>query len=128
MRLCRIRRWLRISLRHETIHHSSSASFTALIEQHLKEIGKSLQIDEARVVIERRLEASPPFHISAHLVTPGPDVFAEAMDHTLRAALLKTVGQIEVRIAHKRTKRAGRLQRHTKAASPGQFAASGARN
>lgn len=117
---------MKLTLKH--IHHSPSASFTALIEQHLSAIGKSLQIDEARVVIERRLEASPPFHISAHLVTPGPDVFAEAMDHTLRAALLKTVEQIEARIDHKRVKRAGRLQRQTKAASPGRFATAGARN
>jgi ribosome-associated translation inhibitor RaiA len=117
---------MKLTIRH--IHHSPSGSFTALIEQHLDAIGKSLQIDEARVVIERRLEASPPFHISMHLVTPGPDVFAEAMDHTLRAALLKTVGQIETRLDHRRMKRAGRLQRHSKTASPGQFAASGARN
>jgi hypothetical protein len=41
---------------------------------------------------------------------------------------LKTVGQIEMRLDHRRMKRAGRLQRHSKAASPGQFAASGARN
>jgi ribosome-associated translation inhibitor RaiA len=110
---------MKLILKH--IHHSPSASFTALIEQQLNEIGKSLRIDEARVVIERRLEASPPFHISAHLVTPGPDVFAEAMDHTLRAALLKAVGQIEARIEHKHAKRAGRLQRHTKAPSSGHL-------
>ena len=117
---------MKLILKH--IHHSPSPSFTALIEQQLKEVGKSLQIDEARIVIERRLESSPPFRISAHLVTPGPDVFAEAMDHTLRAALLKAFEQIEARIDHKRMKRAGRLQRHTKTASPGQFAIAGTRN
>ena len=124
--LCESRCVMKLVLKH--IHHSPSASFTALIEQHLEAISKSLQIDEARVVIERQLEASPPFRISVHLVTPGPDVFAEATDHTLRAALLKTVGQIDERIEHRRHKRAGRLQRHTKAASPGQFATAGARN
>jgi ribosome-associated translation inhibitor RaiA len=117
---------MKLILKH--LHHSPSASFTALIEQHLDAIAKSLRIDEARIIIERRLEASPPFRISAHLVTPGPDVFAEATDHTLRAALLKAVGQIEARIEHRHHKRAGRVQRHTKAASPGQFAIVGARN
>jgi ribosome-associated translation inhibitor RaiA len=116
---------MKIILKH--LHHSPSAAFTALIEQHLKELGKSLEIDEARVVIERRLEDSPPFHISAHLVTPGPDVFAEAMDHTLRAALLKTIEQIEQRIDHRRIKRAGRLQRQSKTASPARFASAGTR-
>jgi ribosome-associated translation inhibitor RaiA len=116
---------MKIVLKH--IHHSPSASFTALIEQHLKELGKSLQIDEARVVIERRLEASPPFGISAHLVTPGPDVFAEAEDHTLRAALLKMIDQIERRIDHRLLKRTTR-SRQSKNPSPGRFATSGARN
>lgn len=110
------------------IHHTPSASFTALIEQHRDAIGKSRQIDDARIVIERRLEASPPFHISVHLVTPGPDVFAEAMDHTLRAALQKTAGEIESRIDLQRHKRTERLRRHSKTASPGQFATAGARN
>ncbi len=116
---------MKLILKH--IHHSPSASFTALIEQHLHELGKSLQIDEARVVIERRHEMSPPFSISAHLVTPGPDVFADAQDHTLRAALLKTVEQIEKRLDHRRLKRAGRISRPAKTAAPARLALSGAR-
>lgn len=109
-------------------HHRSSASFTALIEQHLKELAKSLQIDEAHIVVERRLEASPPFRISAHLVTPGPDVFAEAQDHTLHAALLKMVEQIEKRLDHRHLKRAGRVQRPAKTSPRAQFATAGGRN
>lgn len=108
-------------------HHRPSASLTALIEQNLTELGKSLQIDEARIVIERQLEASPPFRMSAHLVTPGPDVFAEANDHTLRAALEKMVAQIGARINHRHQKRTRSVQRHFKTASATRLTPSGSR-
>ena len=41
--------------------------------------------------LERRHEGSPPFRVSVHLVTPGPDVFAESCDHTLHAAIGKVM-------------------------------------
>jgi ribosome-associated translation inhibitor RaiA len=84
-----------------------------------------LRIDEAHVLVERRLEASPPFRIAAHLVTPGPDVFAEGVDHTLRAALQKTIAQLEARIDHRHLKRAQRGQNQFKTASPAQLATAG---
>ena len=93
-------------------HHSPSAAFTALVTQQIESLREALQIDEARVLIERRLESSPPFRISAHLVTPGPDVLAEAVDHTLRAALQKLVAELESRIDHRHRKRARRKQDH----------------
>jgi hypothetical protein len=49
------------------------------------------QIDEAQVQIARDHEASPPFRVHLHLVTPGPDIAAEARDHTLAAALGKVL-------------------------------------
>ena len=45
----------------------------------------------------RERETSPPYRVRVQLVTPGPDVFAEARDHTLGAALSK-VAQRLVRI------------------------------
>ncbi len=93
---------MKLVLKH--LHHTPSASLNALIDKHLEEFGKSLQIEEARVVVERRLNASPAFHVSVHFVTPGPDVFAEAMDHTLRAALQKTVEKLETSIGHRHDK------------------------
>jgi ribosome-associated translation inhibitor RaiA len=108
-------------------HHKPSASFTSLIERHLKEMSKSLRIDEAHILIERQLEASPPFRMSAHLVTPGPDVFAEANDHTLRAALQKMVDQIGARINHRDQKRAQSARSHFKTASSTHFSSFGSR-
>lgn len=86
-------------------HHQPSPSFIALIKQRLGSLREALQIEEARVLIERRLEESPAFRVSAHLVTPGPEIVAEAVDHTLRAALGKMFGKLEAPIDH-RQKRA----------------------
>ena len=106
-------------------HHQPSPSFTALVKQRLEALREALQIDEARVLIERRLDASPAFRVSAHLVTPGPDVLAEAVDHTLRAALGKMFGKLEARIDHRRQKRVRREPNPRKNTSPAQLASLG---
>ncbi|HEX8311327.1 MAG TPA: HPF/RaiA family ribosome-associated protein [Chthoniobacteraceae bacterium] len=98
--------------------HESSPSFTALVQEQIESLGETLQIDEARIVIECRPDASPAFRMTAHLVTPGPDVFAEAVDHTLRAALQKLIAQLESRIDHRLQKRAQNTKDHFKTASP----------
>lgn len=116
---------MKIIVKH--LHHKPSTSLTALIEQQLKELGKTRQIDEARVVIERRLEASPPFSVSGHLVTPGPDVFAEAADHTLRAAWQKTMTQLAANIGQLHEKRARRVRSNLKTGRPGRSPASAPR-
>jgi len=116
---------MKIIVKHR--HHIPSPSLTALITQQLEAVGKTRQIDEARVLVERRLEASPPFFVSAHLVTPGPDVFAEASDHTLRAALQKTIAQLAAHIGQLHQKRDRRNRNKRKATQPAPFALSSAR-
>lgn len=91
-------------------HHQPSPSFTALVKERLEALREALQIDEARVLIERRLDASPAFQVTAHLVTPGPDVVEEAVDHTLRAAMGKMFGKLEFHIGHRHEKRARRVR------------------
>ena len=114
---------MKLNLQHR--HHQSSPAFIALLKEQLDLL--QLRIDEARVLVERRLEASPAFRVAAHLVTPGPDVFAEGVDHTLRAALQKTIAQLEARIDHRHLKRAWRGQNHFKTASPARLASAGSR-
>ena len=114
---------MKLTLQHR--YHQSSPAFIALLKEQLDLL--QLRIDEARVLVERRLEASPAFRVAAHLVTPGPDVFAEGVDHTLRAALQKTIAQLEARIDHRHFKRAQRGQNHFKTASPAQLATAGSR-
>jgi ribosome-associated translation inhibitor RaiA len=92
------------------INHQPSPAFTAQTQQHLEQLGRQVEIEEARVIIERREEASPVFRISAYLVTPGPDLFAESSDHTLRAALRKAVDRLDEKVRHRIEKRARRVR------------------
>ena len=95
---------MKLTLTHR--NHAPSASIIDALEKELKSLAPTLQIDEARVHLERSLSDSPPFSISFHLVTPGPDVMAEASDHTLRAAMLKAFDIIRGKIEHRHLKRA----------------------
>ena len=85
--------------------HQPSDSFTALVESELTALGTQLRIDEAHVLVEHQKDKSPPFRISAHLVTPGVDVSADASDHTLRAALTKLVRSLQDILSHRAQKR-----------------------
>jgi ribosome-associated translation inhibitor RaiA len=86
-------------------HQKSTAPFNEIVHQKLESLSEDLRIDEAHVVIEHLADASPPYRMTAHLVTPGPDVFAEAVDHTLHATLVKMTSQLEARIEHRHQKR-----------------------
>lgn len=101
---------MKLTLSHR--NHPPSKSIVEMIENELNSLLPDLQIDEARVRLERSLTASPPFSVAFHLVTPGPDVVVKTSDHTLRAAILKAFDRIAGRIGHRRAKR---LQRRIKA-------------
>jgi ribosome-associated translation inhibitor RaiA len=99
---------MKLILKHR--HHEPSPFFTALIESEMKALEPVLRIDEARVRIEHQSDSSPPFRITAHLVTPGPDVCADATDHTLRAALAKLIRRLRGTIAHRSGRRTRKLR------------------
>ena len=101
---------MKLTLEHH--HHAPSPQFSALVESEIKALQPALRIDEARVSIERQPEARPPFRITAHLVTPGPDVCADATDHTLRAALGKLIRRIRDKITHRSARKARRHKSH----------------
>lgn len=101
-----IRPTMKLTLTHR--NHAPSRSIVELIDKELKSLQTDLQIDEARVHLERSLTDSPPFNASFHLVTPGPDVRVKSNDHTLRAAILKAFQRIAGKIGQRREKRANR--------------------
>jgi len=94
---------MKLLLQHR--HHQPSASFSALVETELNALSSQMRIDEARILVEHQQDKSPPFRISAHLVTPGPDVMAEATDHTLRAALTKLIRSLQDILSHRSQRR-----------------------
>lgn len=87
----------------------------AWVEQQLRALGATRQIDEANVRLVRLNDASPAYQVYVHLVTPGPDVFAECRDHTLRAAFAKAIAQLREQITSRATKRLQRLKSNLKA-------------
>ena len=99
---------MKLTLTHR--NHAPSASIVEMIDKELKSLQPDLQIDEARVHLERSLTDSPPFSASFHLVTPGPDVIVQATDHTLRAALLKAIAAVKDKIDHRNLKRTRRRE------------------
>jgi ribosome-associated translation inhibitor RaiA len=98
--------FMKLTLTHR--NHAPSKSIVEMIDKELKSLEPSLQIDEARVHLERSLSDSPPFNASFHLVTPGPDVIVKSNDHTLRAAILKAFQRIAGKIGHRQKKRTNR--------------------
>jgi ribosome-associated translation inhibitor RaiA len=87
----------------------------AWIEKQLRALGTRRQIDEANVRLVRLQNASPAYQVHVHLVTPGPDVFAESRDHTLRAAFVKAIAQLRNQITSRASKRLQRLKSKVKA-------------
>ncbi len=99
---------MKLTLTHR--NHAPSKSIVEMIENELKALEPALQIDHARVHLERSLTDSPPFNASFHLVTPGPDVIVKSNDHTLRAAILKAFQRIADKIGHRHSKRVQRRE------------------
>lgn len=99
---------MKLTLTHR--NHTPSKSIIEMIQNELKSFLPDLQVDEARVHLERSLTDSPPFIASFHLVTPGPDVIVSSTDHTLRAAVLKAFQGIDDKIEHRHAKRARRRE------------------
>ena len=87
----------------------------AWVKKQLFVLGQARQIDEANVRLVRHENASPAYQVNMHLVTRGPDVFAESRDHTLRAALVKAIDQLHAQITSRAAKRMQSLKSNIKA-------------
>lgn len=80
------------------------------VERQIFALGRTRQIDEANIRLVRLENASPAYQVCVHLVTPGPDVFAESRDHTLRAAFTKAMTQLRGQITGRANRRLQRLK------------------
>lgn len=99
------------------VHHHNLRSLDTLdwwVEQQILALGQCRQIDEANVRLVRVRHASPAYQVHVHLVTPGPDVFAESRDHTLRAAFAKAMTQLRDQITSRASKRLQRFKSNLK--------------
>lgn len=94
---------MRLVLQHANVR--STDDLDLWIENSLCSLRPLLRIDEARIRIEYRGEKSPPYHASAHLVIPGPDVRVEAVDHTPRNVVAKLLTLLRERAAERAARR-----------------------
>ena len=94
---------MRLNLQH--LNLPSLHQLDSWVEQQIFALGSARRIDEANVRLVRLENASPAYQVNVHLVTPGPDVFAESRDHTLRAAFAKAVAQLRSQITRRAQKR-----------------------
>src|SRR5258706_11800244 len=69
-----------------------------LVEAQLKRLQNLASVVAAKITLEWQHGIKPAFRVLALLEVPGPDFHAEASDHTLQAALLKVVTNLERQI------------------------------
>lgn len=93
---------------------NADATSTQLAQEHLNHLQSLTDIEAAQVILERRQEGTPAFRAHVVLVVSGPDYHAEAVDHTLSAAVHKAVAnlqrQIQARHNQRRVKGKSNLQ------------------
>ena len=103
---------MKTSLRYLGVY--AQAAWNRLVQEQLSFLQKLTNIESAQVVLERQREDTPAFRAHVVLVVPGPDFHADAVDHTLAAALHKAVenlkGQIRVRQSKRRVRGKRNLQ------------------
>ena len=85
-----------------------------------------VSISAAAVVVERELNKAPAFRAFALLAVPGPDLHAEARDHTLEAAWLKVGAALRRQIERRRGRQGSVQRRHNRVRVPRVRHASGA--
>ncbi len=90
---------------------NARASWRGLVEAQLRRLEGLAAIGSAQVTLEKQMETTPAFRVVTWLEVPGPDVHAEARDHTLQAALLKVVKDLERQIRARKNRHAGRWKR-----------------
>src|ERR1017187_9316182 len=76
-----------------------------LVLEQLHLLKSLTDIESAEVNMEQQRNSSPAYRVRVHLVVPGPDFHAEAMDFTLAAALHKVVENLKRQILARQTRR-----------------------
>ncbi|HTJ00216.1 MAG TPA: hypothetical protein VL527_15140 [Dongiaceae bacterium] len=68
------------------------------LQQPLEQLQHLISISTAAVVLEQRREITPGIRAFVSLAVPGPDIHAEAWDHTVKAAWLKVIADLRYQI------------------------------
>ncbi len=88
----------------------ASAELRRWLEQPLQRLRELIPVSTAAVVLERERETAPAFHALVHLAVPGPDIHAEAREHTLEAVWLKVLAALRRQVEERESRRRARVQ------------------
>lgn len=89
---------------------NTSASLRAWLEQQLERLRRLTPVTAAEIVLERQQDSAPAFHAQVHLAVPGPDIHAEARDHTLAAVWLKVTTALRRQIERRKARQDSRMK------------------
>lgn len=78
--------------------------------QPLERLQSIVSISAIAVVLEHRQDEAPSFRTFVSLAVPGPDIHAEARDHTLDAAWLKVTADLRKQIERRKNRQEARLK------------------
>ncbi len=87
---------------------NASADLRRRLLQPLERLQDSIPISAAAVVLEYRRDDAPAFRAFVSLAVPGPDIHAEARDHTLEAAWLKVSTALRKQIEQRKARQDAR--------------------
>src|SRR5262245_55445645 len=80
------------------------------LRQPLERLKSRIPITNAAVVLEHTWDAAPAFRAFVLLAVPGPDIHAEAREHTLEAAWLKGTASLRKQIEQRKAKQHARTK------------------
>lgn len=88
---------------HFRIHGlKANANLRGWLEKQLERLHKLIPVSTADVVLERGRNSAPAFRAQVHLAVPGPDIHANARDHTLEAVWLKVAKNLRHQIERRK--------------------------
>ena len=91
---------------------SLDANLRRWLQQPIEGMRSLTPVTGAAVVLEQRRDDAPAFRAFVSLAVPGPDIHAEARDHTLRAAWLKVITALRRQIERRKSCQQLRQKRH----------------
>ena len=91
---------------------NDNSDFRRRLLHSLERLQSDMAVTAVAVVLERQRNEAPPFRVYVSLAVPGPDLHAEARDHTLAAAWLKATTDLRRQIERRRSRQYARLKKH----------------
>jgi hypothetical protein len=89
---------------------NSTAKLRRWLGQPLERLRGLIPVSTAAVLLERRRDAAPAFRAFVLLAVPGPNIHAEAREHTLQAVWLKVIAVLRRQIADRESRRKARAK------------------